>query len=280
LPELPEVETVRRIMRRVLKGQKIADVEIVPDDIVMGSTPPEAFVEALKGRTVTEIGRKGKYWWIELDHKPWLFGHLGMAGWIRELGAHTTRLREHGSAPLDDPEGRPRFLKMMLTAEDGRRISFTDQRRLARLWLGDDPAQDSRIKELGFDCYDELPTAKQLHAVLQKRTAPIKAILLDQGLFAGIGNWIADETLYHAKISPKRASDSLSLKEVERLRASIDMVMHTAVDAGADSEKYPEDWLFSSRWGGKKGRTEIAGKKIVREPVGGRTTAWVPSVQK
>lgn len=280
MPELPEVETVRRIMRRVLQGKKIADVEVVPDDIVFGSTPPAAIVEALKGRTVTEIGRKGKYWWIELDQKPWLFGHLGMAGWIRELGAHTTRLREHGNAPLDDEEGRPRFLKLLITVEDGQRISFTDQRRLARAWLGEDPAQDSRIKELGFDCYDELPPAKKIHEILQKRTAPVKAVLLDQSVFAGVGNWIADEVLYHAKISPKRTADTLTAKEAERLRESIDRVVHTAVEAGADSDKYPDDWLFSSRWGGKKGRTEIGGNKIVREPVGGRTTAWVPSVQK
>ncbi|HVT13147.1 MAG TPA: DNA-formamidopyrimidine glycosylase family protein [Fimbriimonadaceae bacterium] len=280
MPELPEVETVRRIMERVLKGQKISEVEIVPDDIVQGSTPPEAFVEALKGSAVTDVGRKGKYWWIELDGKTYLFGHLGMAGWIRELGAPTVRLREHGNAPLDDGDGRPRFLKMMLTAEDGRRIAFTDQRRLARMWLGADPAKDSRIKQLGFDCYDELPNAKKLGEILAKRSAPIKAVLLDQTVFAGVGNWIADETLYHARIAPKRSADSLKPAEVARLRDALERVIHTAVEAGADSDKYPADWLFSSRWGGKKGRTEIDGKKIVREPVGGRTTAWVPSVQK
>src|SRR5579862_1685736 len=250
MPELPEVETVRRTMRRVLKGQRIAEVEAVPDNIVMGATPPEAFVEALKGRTVTEIGRKGKYWWIELDEKPWVFGHLGMAGWIRELGAPTTRLREHGNAPLDDENGRPRFLKLLLTADNGKRISFTDGRRLGRLWLGNDPKEDSRVKELGFDCLDELPDAKRLCELLQKRKAPIKAVLLDQSLFAGVGNWIADETLYHARISPKRSADSLSLKEVTNLREALHMVIETAVEAGADSDKYPNDWLFSSRWGG------------------------------
>lgn len=280
MPELPEVETVRRIMRRVLKGQKIADVEVPPDNIILGTTPPEAFVEALKGRTVTEIGRKGKYWWIELDEKPWVFGHLGMAGWIRELDAPTIRLREHGNAPLDDEAGRPRFLKLLITGDDGRRISFTDGRRLGRLWLGEDPQKDSRIKELGFDCLDELPSAKELHKFLQKRKAPIKAILLDQSLFAGVGNWIADETLYHARISPKRTGDTLTAKEVERLHDSLDMVVRTAVEAGADSSKYPDDWLFSSRWGGGKGVQSINGHKIIREPVGGRTTAWAPTWQK
>lgn len=279
MPELPEVETVCRIMRRVLQGRRLADVEVVPDDIV-DQAPPEAIRAALLGRTVAGIGRKGKYWWIELDDKPWVFGHLGMAGWIRELDAPTTRLREHGAAPLDDPQGRPRFLKLLLTTDQGRSVAVTDQRRLARLWLGDDPRQDPRIRALGFDCRDELPDPKAIRALLQKRTAPIKAVLLDQTLFAGVGNWIADETLYHARIAPKRPADSLKPKEVERLRAALEEVIETAIEAEVDHDRFPADWLFRARWGGKRGQSEIDGHKIVREPVGGRTTAWVPALQK
>lgn len=267
-------------MQRVLVGRKIAEVEVVPDDIVMGSTPPEAFVAALRGRTVTGVGRKGKYWWIEMETKPWVFGHLGMAGWIRELDAPTGRLREHGSAPLDDENGRPRFLKLLLTTDNGTRISFTDQRRLGRLWLGDSPETDSRIKKLGFDCLDDIPPAKELRDALQRRGAPIKAVLLDQAVFAGVGNWIADEVLYQARISPKRLAKSLTAREVGALRTALHSVVVHAVDAKANAANYPETWIFSSRWGGKRGRQEIGGQAIVREPVGGRTTAWVPSVQK
>src|SRR5437016_3361423 len=137
MPELPEVETVCRLMRRALVGKKIKDVEIVPDTIVFGSTPSEAIKKALEGHKVKSIGRKGKTWWIGMDSAPVLFGHLGMTGWIRELGKATVRLREHGNAPLDDKEGRPRFLKLLITAEDGTRVSLTDQRRLARVWLGE-----------------------------------------------------------------------------------------------------------------------------------------------
>lgn len=280
MPELPEVETVRRVMRGALAGHRIVEAEVVPDDIVLGSTPPEAVAEALVGRTVVDIGRKGKYWWIELDSKPWLFGHLGMAGWIRELGASTIRLREHGNAPLDDDNGRPRFLKLMLTAETGRRIAFTDGRRLGRLWLRDGPEEDPRIRQLGFDCLDELPAPKDLFKLVHRRTAPIKAVLLDQGLFAGVGNWIADEALYHARIAPKRTADTLKPIEVARLHDALDRVVRFAVKVGADKDQFPEDWLFASRWGGKSGRKEIDGRKIVRETVGGRTTAWVPGFQR
>lgn len=280
MPELPEVESVRCMMRRVLGGKKIVAAEVSPDEIVLGGTPPSAVQKALIGQTVEDIGRKGKYWWIELDEKPWVFGHLGMSGWVRELGKDSRRLHSHGEAPLDDEEGRPRFLKMLIEAEDGSRIAFTDGRRLGRLWLAESPQDSKAIRALGFDCYEELPTAVEIGKVLAKRKAPMKAILLDQGVFAGIGNWIADEVLYHAKIAPKRLANSLDEKEVAALRKAIKNVIGHAVDSDADYKKFPETWLFHHRWGGDKGMEHIGKHSIVRETVGGRTTAWVPDIQK
>lgn len=280
MPELPEVERVRQTLARVLVGKKIVDAEFVNDDIMMFGVPAEAFQAAVKGQTVKDVHRKGKYWWIVFEDGGFLAGHLGMSGWIRELGADTIRLREHGNAPLEDEEGRPRFLKMLLTAEDGRRVAFTDGRRLGRLWLTRDPKTDERIKKLGFDVRDELPSATELYKILSRRKAPIKALLLDQGLFAGIGNWIADEVLYQAGIAPKRLGSSLSAKEVLLLHDAIVLVIKHSVDVDADKEQFPKDWLFHVRWGGKSGDETISGEPIVREPVGGRTTAWVPSRQK
>lgn len=280
MPELPEVEAVCRKMRRALEGRRLTEVEVAPDEIVLGGRPPEAVQAALLGRIVTGVGRKGKFWWLELDEKPWVFGHLGMAGWIRELGQPTVRLREHGEAPLDDPEGRPRFLKLMLTSDLGRKIAFTDGRRLARIWLGDGPQTDPQVQKLGFDCLDELPEAKALGEKLAKRKAPIKAVLLDQATFAGVGNWIADEVLYQAGISPKRLANSLKPKEVGALRDRLADIIRLAVDVEADNAQFPETWLFHHRWGGGRGVDAILGEAIVRETVGGRTTAWVPSRQK
>jgi formamidopyrimidine-DNA glycosylase len=280
MPELPEVETVRRIMERVLVGHTIVDAEILPDPIMMFGVPPERIKHALEGRKVTGIGRKGKYWWIEFEDKPWLVGHLGMSGWIRELGASTIRLREHGQAPLDDEAGRPRFLKMLLTTEAGGKISFTDGRRLGRLWLTDDIENDAKMEKLGPDAWKNLPKDKPLFEILQKRKAPLKALLLDQKLFAGVGNWIADEALYQSRLSPKRLGNTLTQKEVSRLRSAIEEIITKAVEVGADKDQFPVDWLFQHRWGGSKGAEFIAGNPIIREQVGGRTTAWVPKVQK
>ncbi len=279
MPELPEVETVRRVFENNLVGQKIVEVEVAPDSIVLEGVGPEVISQSILGRTLVAAGRKGKYWWLEFDEKPILFGHLGMAGWVRLYGGETIRLREHGEAPLDDPEGRPRFLKLSLTGENGRRVVMTDGRRLARLWLGESPEVDETIRALGPDCLLELPTPSELHALLQKRSAPIKALLLDQKLFAGVGNWIADEVMYHAGIAPKTLGKELTLARVERLHAALERVIRRAVDVGADSSQFPQDWLFHTRWGGGKGEEFHQGERLVREQVGGRTTAWVPSRQ-
>lgn len=280
MPELPEVETVRRVFERVLQGKRIVAAEIPDDPIVLGGTPAERFVSALNDSTLARAGRKGKYWWLELDSGPVIFGHLGMAGWVRELGAYTPRLREHGNAPLDDETGRPRFLKLLLTTEDGKRVAMTDGRRLARLWMGESVESDKRVGALGPDAWLEPPTVESLAARLKGRTAPIKALLLDQAaLVSGVGNWIADEALYQAGIRPDRAGESLTPEELEKLRERLGVILERAISDGADSEKYPREWLFHYRWGGGKGHESIEGRAIVRSTVGGRTTAWVPELQ-
>ena len=266
-------------MERVLVGHKIAGAEVVPDTIIFGDTPPEAVRAALEGRTVKAVGRKGKTWWIETDG-PVMFGHLGMAGWVREIGAPTTRIKEQGNAPLDDADGRPRFLKLLLTTEAGKRIAVTDQRRLGRIWLADKIKDDSKWKELGPDALNELPQGKAFAALFKKRNAPIKALLMDQSILSGIGNWLADEVLYHSRIAPQRLGSSLTEMELKKLRKTILEIIQTAVDAGADETKYPTDWIFHVRWGGNRGHQKHGKYDIVREQVGGRTTAWVPALQK
>lgn len=280
MPELPEVESVCRLMRRVLQGKTIVRTEVMEDDIVLSGNPPEAIEAALVGRTVTGVGRRGKFWWLTLDGDgPTVFGHLGMSGWIRETGHEGKRLHSHGKAPLVDAEGRPRFLKLAIEVEDGG-VAFTDSRRFARIWLGESPETDKQVRRLGPDAHEGLPALDELIARLAKRKAPIKAVLLDQTAFAGVGNWIADEVLYQAKIAPKRLASSLSPEEVASLRSSIERVLAHAVEVDADYTQFPEEWLFHHRWGGGKGAEVLQGQEIVRETVGGRTTAWVPERQK
>lgn len=280
MPELAEVETVRRTLERVLVGKKITEAEVVEDTIVFGRTLPAAVKQALEGRIPSHIGRKGKTWWIGFSDAPNVYGHLGMAGWIREVGGETIRLKEHGKKPLDDEEGRPRFLKLLLTAEDGRRVCLTDGRRLARVWLGPSETEEAKILALGPDVFNQPLSGEQLRELLGRRSAPVKALLMNQELLSGIGNWLADEILFQAGILPARAAKDLSLEEWQKVSEFSFSIVKHAVEVGADETKFPEDWLFHFRWGGGRGHDQYQGHEIVREQVGGRTTAYIPALQK
>src|SRR5580692_565465 len=157
MPELPEVETVCRVMRRALVGRRIARVDVVPDRLVFSGHTPRAVERALDGRVVEAVGRHGKFFWIAMSGDgPTVYGHLGMSGWMREVGRRGTRLRGHGDAPFDDDAGRPRFLRLRLEAEGGRAIAFTDPRRLGRIWLGGAPDRERRVTRLGPDAFEAL----------------------------------------------------------------------------------------------------------------------------
>lgn len=280
MPELPEVETVRRLLERTLVGHRIVGCEAVEDTIVFARQSAAEVESAMVGRKVISTGRRGKTFWLVTDGQA-LVMHLGMSGWVRALDCDSnTRLLSHGQADLDDSSGNPRFLKLMLTGDDGSRVAFTDGRRLARIWLSESVDEDPKVTQLGPDAYEALPDAKTLQGIFGRRKPAIKTLLLDQTLISGIGNWVADEVLYHAGIDPRRSGSDLKPSQYQRLHDAIAYVLRTSIDVSADHEQYPDHWLFVHRWGGSRGSDRIDGQAIVREQIGGRTTAWVPARQK
>jgi formamidopyrimidine-DNA glycosylase len=264
LPELPEAESARRLLLRLLKGRRIAAVAAQPDPIVFSGTTAARVAAALKGRTVRGAGRKGKHVWLELDRRPWPAFHMGMSGWFEVIG------------PDDD---RPRFWKLDLLAGN-RRVVFCDVRRFGRVRLLQDPPNEPPISLLGFDPLVGLPSVAELGRHLARRSAPIKAVLLDQSLFAGVGNWIADEALFQAGISPHRPARDLSPAEVGRIRRALHAIVALAVKHDADSSRFPKTWLFHQRWEYRGDLQTSRGESIVRETIGGRTAAWVPTRQR
>lgn len=265
MPELPEVEAQRRRVQRWLKGRRLAAVTVADDPVVLAGLSPRGLREALRGRRVQAVRRRGKHLWLELDRRPWPSFHFGMTGWF------SFYRRE---------EERPRFWKIELVADDGRRLAYTDPRRFGRIRLQQDPAHEAPIALLGFDPLEGLPPARELAGHLARRKAPLKAVLLDQSLFAGVGNWVADEVLYQARLSPRRPASSLSVAEVRRLRDKLHDVIARAVAVGADSDRFPPTWLFHARWGRRVGAITARAEAIVHETIGGRTAAWVPSRQR
>jgi formamidopyrimidine-DNA glycosylase len=265
MPELPEVENARRHAERALVGRRVLQVVAFADPIVFDDTSPERFVRALRGRRIEAVRRKGKYLWMELDARPWPLFHFGMTGSFRFYR---------------DPDPRPRFWKMELLADDGTRLAMADARRFGRIRLRRDPLSEPPLADLGFDPLVGLPPVAELAALLGRRRAPVKSVLLDQGLFAGVGNWIADEVLYQAGLRPQRLASELSRAEVGRLRARILAVIRKAVAVDADSDRFPATWLFHHRWGKNAEARTARGESILHEAIGGRTTAWVPTRQR
>jgi formamidopyrimidine-DNA glycosylase len=264
MPELPEVETARRRLERALRGRRIVDVATVPDPLVYAGVSPRRFARALRGRRVLGVKRKGKHLWMELDRRPWPAFHLGMTGSFELYGSEAER---------------PRFWKVEIRMEDGRRLALPDARRFGRIRLQDDPEREPPVSRLGLDPFVGLPAAAELRRLLERRQAPIKAVLLDQAVFAGVGNWIADEVLYQARIRPDRPAAGLSEVEVRGLRRRLLAIVRRAVAVGADSDRFPRGWLFHHRWRRNAEARTALREKIVHETIGGRTTAWVPTRQ-
>lgn len=288
MPELAEVEAVRRQVQKRMKGHRIQELVLdAKDRWLFAFVKPEAVRRALKGRRVTGTGRKGKYFWLELDQKPWPIFHLGMSGNIALLDP-SARTRGHekvwGGAKLwseGDKDLRERlwFARLILKCDKGFEFAFLDPRRFGRMWLTEDPWEHPRIKALGFDPLIDFPTAKVLGEKLARRKKAIKAVLLDQTLFAGVGNWLADEILFQARLSPHHLASRLTPKQITALHRAVLKVVKKAVAVNADYERFPKTWLFHERWGKKKNARTSKGLLIRHEEVGGRTTAWVPGWQ-
>ena len=279
MPELPEVEAARLLAQRVATGRRIVGVRCTSDPIVFESVPPRRFERALTGRRVVGIGRHGKHLWFELDKRPWPCLHFGMSGGLHAPGARRVKL---ASSRLREPEDAwpPRFTKLLLRFDDGGELAVSDARRLGRIRLRRDPAAEPPISRLGFDALLNVPPLQRFLELLSERAAPVKALLLDQTFAAGVGNWIADEVLYQARIAPHRPARSLSSVEGRRLRSALQRVIATAVAARADSDRFPRSWLFHRRWGRQRDASTARGEKIRHEVIAGRTAAWVPSVQR
>lgn len=186
----------------------------------------------------------------------------------------------------------PKYWKFQLETDSDPKVevAFTDPRRFGRIRLVDCPGDDIRkhtpLKENGPDPVNDLDvfTEEYLKGKMQARHVPIKALLLDQSNISGIGNWVADEVLYQAKVHPEQYCDSFSEAEMGRIYEAIRYVCQTAVDLLGDSDQFPKDWLFNHRWGKSDSKKGAAvhpnGEKLSFITVGGRTSCFSPERQK
>ena len=205
MPELPEVETLARDLRAAVAGRTITEAWVSPEaPRLVQEMPVDAFTSGLRGRRIEGVTRRGKYLIVGLDRGlSWIL-HRRMSGNV---------LLRAQDAP-DEPYLRARF-----ALDDGSELRFIDLRKFGTMWLTDDPAPI--LAALGPEPLDDAFTDQVLRDILRGRSAPVKAVLLDQGAIAGIGNLYADEALHYAAIHPQRPARSLTRPQVARLRAGI-----------------------------------------------------------
>ncbi|KAL2643115.1 hypothetical protein R1flu_010702 [Riccia fluitans] len=276
MPELPEVEAARKFVEEHCLGHPIVRATVADDSVVLSDVSPAALEEALVGKTIVRAHRKGKHLWWELDRRPWPSFQFGMTGNI--LIKDFKGVKYKRAFASDNEEWPSKFSKVLVELENGVEMAFTDKRRFARVRLLQDPRTESPISELGPDAHSEYPDEDTFVQALQQRKGVVKSVLLDQTFLAGIGNWIADEVLYQARLHPARQVSSLTSEDCKTLYYSIKEVVEWSVKVNSDHEQFPKSWIFHQRWNKKPGSLE--GHEIKFITVGGRTSAYVPALQK
>jgi formamidopyrimidine-DNA glycosylase len=275
MPELPEVESVRRRLVPVLEGRTLGSVEIVDPRLTRPFAPAEV-ARALEGERVTALERRGKYLIVRFESGRALLIHLRMTGSLRHLNV--------GEDPPVDP-----YRRAVVTLDDGSDVAYRDVRRFGT-WLLLEPGElepylDARVGpeplEHGFG-------ARELARRLAGRRAPVKAAILDQRTLAGVGNIYADEALWHARIHPLRQARSLDRAEVTRLRRSIRDALERGIERqGSTLRDYrlPDGGSGSMQnefkaYGRAGEPCDRCGTPIERIRVAGRGTWYCPSCQR
>ena len=268
MPELPEVETTVRGLAQVLQGRRIERVEARRPDLRRAL--PVDLGQRLTGARVTGLRRRAKYGLIDTDRGDTLVFHLGMSGRWRI-----------------DPSEIEKHDHFLIETDDGRRLALNDARRFGSLDLvrTDALAQWPPFKALGPEPLDL--DARELKRRLAGRTAPIKLLLLDQRIVAGLGNIYVCEALYRAGIHPKRAGGSVSLERLKRLVPAIHDVLAEAIAAGGSTLRdfaSPDGELgyFSKSFAvyGREGEPCGCGGTVRRIVQGGRSTFYCPRCQR
>ena len=237
MPELPEVEVTRRRIAKLLVGRKIARV-ITTKPSYFFLTSPGRLQRELAGRTVAKLDRHGKYLLARLDSGATLLLHLGMTGQLFGEGAKSLRLlrADRRAAATENPRGfsPDEHTHLQLEFSDrGARVFFRDVRKFGKVLLVALGKSDPRLEKLGIDALDA--KGDHLFEAASARKIPIKTLLLDQAVIAGIGNIYADEALFLARVNPLRSANRVSRDECKAIVAAAQKVMKRSIQTGGSS---------------------------------------------
>jgi formamidopyrimidine-DNA glycosylase len=280
VPELPEVETVRRGLEQQVSGFEIERVEVLRARAIASPPLPELFRDALEGCTVGAWMRRGKYLMAQLERAGADAGHWGVH--LRMTGQFLW---------LEQPQEACRHTRVRLWNPAGQELRFVDLRSFGEMWwVPPGEAMESvmsGLRRLGPEPFSADFNPLYLQERLNRSTRAIKTALLDQSLVAGVGNIYADESLFMSRIAPHTPCDALQAEQVERLHACLVEVLHTSIGAGGTTFSDFRDltgtngnygnaaWVY--RRSGQPCR--VCGTSIQRDKLGGRSSHWCPNCQ-
>lgn len=284
MPELPEVETVRRGLLPALEGRRIARAEVRRPDLRWPF--PERMAERLTGARVEGIGRRSKYLLLDLDTGETLLVHLGMSGRMlvggRVLGEYV-----HDVGAEDSPHDH-----VVFETEEGTRITFNDARRFGAmdLWPTAELSNHRLLRDIGPEPLGNAFGPDLLATAFRGKAAPVKAALLDQRVVAGLGNIYVSEALARAGIHPGRAAGRISLDRLRRLAPAIRAVLEEAIEAGGSTLRDHRQadgavGQFQDRFraydrAGQPCLTDGCGSTVWRIVQSGRSTYYCPACQR
>jgi formamidopyrimidine-DNA glycosylase len=270
VPELPEVEITINELRPFVIGRKISLAEVFTERTIAQPIASE-FSRQIAGQTIQAVARRGKFLVFELDGGWFWIVHLRMTG--------SMLLKPAG-------QNENKFLRVLVSLDNQTAINFRDPRRFGKMWLVKDIAEV--VGKLGIEPLTVEFSSSVLTSILKRKGIPVKSLLLDQTLIAGIGNMYADEALYQARIHPQRPANSLRHSEIVRLHSAIQSVLHQGIEnkgASTDSFYRPDGVRGAAHLQFKVAHRKGAqcprcGGTIERIVVGQRGTFYCPKCQK
>lgn len=286
MPELPEVETVRRGLIPAMAGRRILTAQANRPDLRFPF--PDRFVDRLSGQTVERLDRRSKYLLLRLGSGETLLMHLGMSG---RFSVEAEDLSTQPGDFVYAPSANPKHDHVVFEMQGGVRVTYNDPRRFGfmTLFATEDEAENPYLKDLGPEPLSNAFSAETLSEAFKTRKSPIKTGLLDQSVVAGLGNIYVCEALWRARISPRRLCASIPGARAERLAQAARAVIAEAIEAGGSTLR---DYAgadgamgyFQHRFDvyGREGEVchRCPDTKIVRITQSGRSSFFCPKCQR
>lgn len=274
MPELPEVETIKKTLEHLTIGKQIEDVTVYWPKIIKKPVEHEQFIDALKGQTIEAVGRRGKFLIFYLTDLA-LVSHLRMEG-------------KYGLFPVD--KEMDKHTHVLFTFTDGTQLRYKDVRKFGtmHLFLKGEELTSLPLSQLGPEPLSDEFTTEYMMQSLAKTSRNIKAVLLDQTLVVGVGNIYVDESLFRAKIHPQRVASSLTEKEIERIVSEVKATLAEAIEQGGSTIRtyintQGQIGMFQQQllvYGRNGEPCKECGNEIEKMKVAGRGTHICPSCQK